>query len=133
MVGTLPVAPVQLPIFRNRTYIRFTNLDNRLNYSTDEHIVGKWIDGRDIYEKTVEFTPTSRSYTYTHNIENSMIISASLIAYNGQIWFTLPNAYVPDISNWGISCIVNTNSIEINTGTKTTIPKNIYCTIRYLK
>ena len=31
MVGTLPVAPVQLPIFRNRTYIRFTHLDNSLN------------------------------------------------------------------------------------------------------
>lgn len=31
MVGTLPVAPVQLPIFRNRTYIRFTNLDNSLS------------------------------------------------------------------------------------------------------
>lgn len=30
MVGTLPVAPVQLPIFRNRTYIRFTHLDSSL-------------------------------------------------------------------------------------------------------
>ena len=30
MVGTLPVAPVQLPIFRNRTYIRFNKLDNSL-------------------------------------------------------------------------------------------------------
>ena len=31
MVGTLPVAPVQLPIFRSRTYIRFTHLDSSLN------------------------------------------------------------------------------------------------------
>ena len=30
MVGTLPVAPVQLPIFRSRTYIRFTHLDSSL-------------------------------------------------------------------------------------------------------
>ena len=30
MVGTLPVAPVQLPIFRNRTYIRFAHLDSSL-------------------------------------------------------------------------------------------------------
>ena len=31
MVGTLPVAPVQLPIFRNRTYILFNHLDNSLD------------------------------------------------------------------------------------------------------
>ena len=38
MAGTLPVAPVQLPIFRNRTYIRFTNLDSSLgglSFGTD--------------------------------------------------------------------------------------------------
>ena len=108
-------------------------LNSSLNYSTEEHIVGKWIDGSDVYEKTIEVIPTSRNYEYNHNIENSMIISASLIAYNGQDWFTLPNAYVSDISNWGISCLVSTNVIQITTGTKTTIPENIYCTIRYLK
>ena len=32
MVGTLPVAPVQLPIFRNRTYIRFAHLDSSLEW-----------------------------------------------------------------------------------------------------
>ena len=30
MVGTLPVAPVQLPIFQNRTYIRFNHIDSSL-------------------------------------------------------------------------------------------------------
>ena len=30
MVGTLPVAPVQLPISRSRTYIRFNHLDSSL-------------------------------------------------------------------------------------------------------
>lgn len=30
MVGTLPVAPVQLPISRSRTYIRFDQLDSSL-------------------------------------------------------------------------------------------------------
>ena len=33
MVGTLPVAPVQLPIFRSRTYIRFTHLDRSLTWN----------------------------------------------------------------------------------------------------
>ena len=35
MVGTLPVAPVQLPIFRSRTYIRFTHLDSSLKFFPD--------------------------------------------------------------------------------------------------
>ena len=33
MVGTLPVAPVQLPISRSRTYIRFNQLDSSLTAS----------------------------------------------------------------------------------------------------
>ena len=110
-----------------------SSLNHMLNYSTEEHIVGKWIDGRDVYEKTVEFTPTSRSYEYTHNIVNSMLISATCVAYNGSIWFTLPNAYISDISNWGISFVASTNTIQIVTGTKTSIPSKVSCTIRYLK
>lgn len=37
------------------------------NYSTTEHVVGKWIDGKDIYEITVtglEVTLTSNEWSY---------------------------------------------------------------------
>lgn len=30
-------------------------LNGRFNYSETEHIVGKWIDGSDLYEKTIDF------------------------------------------------------------------------------
>lgn len=32
-------------------------VEDALNYSTDEHVVGKWIDGSILYEKTVSFSP----------------------------------------------------------------------------
>ena len=49
MVGTLPVAPVQLPIFRSRTYIRFTHLDSSLETNVEELITGVWA----IYNKSM--------------------------------------------------------------------------------
>lgn len=33
------------------------------NYSTSEQVVGKWIDGKPLYEKTFQFSPSSTSYT----------------------------------------------------------------------
>ena len=60
MVGTLPVAPVQLPIFRNRTYIRFTRLDSSLI---------KHIDISKIIKTTtnVPNSTTPTSYTATED------------------------------------------------------------------
>lgn len=37
------------------------NIDTGHNYSTTEHVVGKWIDGSTLYEKTVEVTLPSSS------------------------------------------------------------------------
>lgn len=46
MVGTLPVAPVQLPIFQNRTYIRFAQLDNSLVASDGQILYFDSKDGK---------------------------------------------------------------------------------------
>ena len=41
------------------------------NYSTEEKVVGTWIDGKPLYQKTITFTPTTNTETtYKHNIEN---------------------------------------------------------------
>ena len=41
------------------------------NYSTDEQIVGTWIDGRPIYEKTIYYAGgSSGTITIPHNISN---------------------------------------------------------------
>ncbi|MBR1718389.1 MAG: hypothetical protein IJ715_03880 [Bacilli bacterium] len=40
------------------------------NYSTDEHVVGTWIDGKPIYQKTIEFNNIAigENTNYPHNI-----------------------------------------------------------------
>lgn len=43
------------------------------NYSTNETIVGKWIDGKPIYEKTINIGPVSKSnswQSFTHDVAN---------------------------------------------------------------
>ena len=40
-------------------------------YSTEEQIVGTWIDGKPIYKKTINFTTTAvGKHTITHNISD---------------------------------------------------------------
>ena len=39
-------------------------MSRRMKYSTDEQIVGEWIDGRPVYQKTVTGTGTSKNTTW---------------------------------------------------------------------
>lgn len=55
-----------------------TDIKNKNNYSTDERVVGTWIDGRNVYEKTVAITKTSVGETeHEHGIQNVDFIWAS--------------------------------------------------------
>ena len=84
-------------------------VNNKFNYSTEEQVIGKWIDGKPLYGKTITFTSTISANAITsivHNITNAknifidygasfvetnigtdnyMSYSLSLIGYNGNI------------------------------------------------
>lgn len=48
-------------------------IDNRFTYSTDERVIGKWKNGKPLYEKTITFTDFERNGRDTykeHNIPN---------------------------------------------------------------
>ena len=92
---------MQLPIFRSRTYIRFTNLDSSLgelenNYSdlnklttytvSEDITIGKWIDGSNIKRKVYHFN--------------------SVIKIPSTSWYATP------IPKSGIKCILNANTIS---------------------
>lgn len=62
-------------------------------YSTDERIVGKWIDGSDVYEKVVDLgnLPNATSKSVNHGIENlDKVISMVGVAQSGTSSRTLP-------------------------------------------
>lgn len=51
--------------------VQVTNLEAENKYSTDEIIVGEWIDGRPIYRRVLSKVVTSStSFTYTETISN---------------------------------------------------------------
>lgn len=47
----------------------WVNDDNLHEYSTEEKVVGKWIDGKDIYEKVIKQTITITSQNMNINID----------------------------------------------------------------
>ena len=55
-------------------YERVVVPNQMVNYSTVEQRIGTWIDGKPLYQKTVEITPSSSTYTvvhYQHSIQNA--------------------------------------------------------------
>lgn len=64
-------------------------VNNKFNYSTSEQVIGKWIDGKPLYRKTITFTTTikiNETTSIAHNIENAKNIfidfSASFMEAN---------------------------------------------------
>ena len=49
---------------------KIKNITSLKNYSTEEVIIGKWIDGRPIYRKVVNVGSGSGNFTYPHGISN---------------------------------------------------------------
>lgn len=68
-------------------------------YSTDEKEVGKWIDGRSVYEKTFEVSTTSplgvNSYSLSHGISNL----ERVLNYHGSTYWPGSGGYmIPSLS-----------------------------------
>lgn len=59
-------------------------LNPAMDYSTSEKVVGKWIDGKTLYQKTIPFTtpsPTTNYVAVTENIPNSYIANLDEMVY----------------------------------------------------
>lgn len=105
-----------------------TSLDSALNYSTTEHKVGKWIDGSDLYEKTVNIGNLDTSTP--HGISNiSTVVSISGIIQGSTVTDSIPYA------GTGGDCVSahvdSTNISIIKLGNFGTV--NAYVTLRYTK
>ena len=62
-------------------------MSRRMKYSTDEQIVGEWIDGKPLYQKTVDLGVLTNGKVVNHNISNiAQIVDVQGIAFlsNGQ-------------------------------------------------
>lgn len=109
-------------------------LNEPIIYSETEHIIGKWIDGSTLYEKTFHYgtLPNATTVEKAHNISNvNLIVSIEGIAFNASgISITLPRANSTTSENLG--CWANRSGVTIRTGIDYT-DMDGYVTLRYTK
>lgn len=105
-------------------------------YSTAEQIVGTWVDGSTIYEKTVYYAGgQSGAVTFAHGISNF----GKLISIEGNCYDNQENMYMPfprvgpDGNNIGIVSVDSTNVQYAVAGAFATSVVDVYLTIRYTK
>lgn len=113
-----------------------TSIEDTLNYSADEHVVGKWIDGSTLYEKTIDFgylpNATSKSVSLGANNVN-VIVSVNGVAQrssDGSI-VTLPEASSSNTS-YNIELTASRTAINIFTAYNYSA-YYAYVTLRYTK
>lgn len=93
-------------------------------YSTEEKIVGKWIDGKPIYEKVISFPLSgSGSLSYPHNIENLKNIHFISMLHNTTEngikttrtyapWYNNASVYINEITTTDITIYHISNRTE---------------------
>ena len=105
------------------------------HYSTDEQVIGTWIDGKTLYEKTVDCgaLPNNDSKQVAHGITNiDKIVNFVGIAYAMSSGTAVQLAYPSSNSTFAIDMSVNNTNIVFLTFTDRT-SFNGYVTIRYTK
>lgn len=77
-------------------------IENISEYSTTEKLIGKWIDGSDVYEKTIikDSSFVSDDNTILHGIENlnKIIDESSIIYFTGGA--SLPLPAISTVAGW---------------------------------
>jgi hypothetical protein len=107
-------------------------------YSTNEIEIGRWINGKPIYRKTVDLGYlNSGIQEISHNISNvNLIVNVESFFYNetNNTYFPIPRAYPTDVSLYQVSIDVGKEIITLTCGSNFngTIFKG-YATIEYTK
>ena len=107
-----------------------------VHYSTEERIVGTWVDGSTVYEKTIYYAGgQSGSVTFNHNISNF----GRLISIGGSCLDSETQNYMPitrigyDGNNVGITYVGSTQITYAVASAFAARVVDVYLTIRYTK
>ena len=110
-------------------------------YSTEEQIVGEWIDGRNIYEKTVDCgaLPNATTKEVAHGISNlDMVVDYEGMACNPTTVSCLPLPYAVSSSTVSttrsqVSILFSSSNIRIICDEDRSAFSKTYVTLRYTK
>ncbi len=117
-------------------YIDGTRNENANNYSTEEQIIGNWIDGKTLYQKTIDCgtLPNNTNISIPSNVENIehlVYIGGIAFSNTSTIVKTLPSAHYDSMYSILLDFRDNNN---IFIGTKYNYSSyRAYVTIRYTK
>ena len=104
-------------------------------YSTDEKMIGVWIDGKPLYQKTVDCgaLPNNNTKTVNHNISDiDVIVHYYGIAQNGDTFFTLPYVHKSTVGAQ-VSVVALKSEVQIQTGSDRSAFTKSYVTLQYTK
>lgn len=116
----------------------FVNVDQSsgVNYSLDEQVIGKWIDGKPLYQKTINCgaLPNTNTKPIPFDNSNLKIIEYKGYAHNTNSGNTLCLPYPNSISIQNqIGIYISTSFINIQTGGNLSAYDVSYITVRYTK
>lgn len=108
-------------------------IDPTLDYSTDEKVVGTWLNGEPLYQKTVTFQTTQEgNNAYQHGIANiDKVVRADIfLCYDGSGVYTMGN-----ISNgaYQLNGYAGRTTVEFNLQGSAFVGSTVYATIQYIK
>lgn len=115
----------------------FIGGDTLHHYSTEEQVVGTWIDGKAIYEKTVQVIPTGGGEkTYQHNISDfdTLVYAGGRCKRNDGVQLVIPNYHPTTAWTIGIFDITTTDFVvAIGNNTYGRGISDMYITFQYTK
>ena len=110
---------------------------NFIEYSTDEQVVGKWIDNRPIYQKTFDCgaLPNNTTKRIAHNVTDfDFVIDMRGIATNTSTHISRELDMISTVqASNSVSLSCGRTNIELSTGTNGSAYNQTYVTLKYVK
>ena len=105
--------------------------EDQITYSTDERVIGKWIDGSELYEKIINFgkLPNATTKSVDHGITFKEVISFSGVATTENDVRPIPSV---SATNYFISLTMNKTQVSVLCEQNFSTHDG-YITVRYTK
>ena len=138
-----PSTPTDFDDLTNRPTKNVTSMDDiitplpsirprQFKYSTDEQVVGEWINGKPVYQKTIDFgaLPNNKIKSVLHGISNlKMCVDVHGVFTDGTTTMTIP---FPSASGSTVTAGVSATEVSITTTSNRTAYSG-YVYITYTK
>jgi len=107
-----------------------------MNYSETEHVIGTWIDGSTLYEKTVDFgaLPNNTTKEVDHNISGyNKVVNIFGAATNPTNKDVIPIPFVHQAGSGQVRLSMTSTKLTIVSASNVSSYTNVYITVQYTK